>query len=182
MANNNDNSGAPEAEDKTGFEDKSMDELKTLLESEKDVEALQKVNRELFGRATRAEAKLKVEGSGGPAPRTGTNKSDEESAPWEEYAALQASGLSPAEIVEVGKLAKRFHITPSEVLADPVIKAGFDATRKKAQVGARTLPPDRRSSGGSAAPSQGNDKDTPGIKSARESFNSRLSRGEESSD
>ena len=183
MANNDETNGAAGAE-KTGFEDKSMDELKVLLESEQDVEAQKNINRELFGRTSRAEAKLKEGKDRGTPPtvRTDNEDGDDKGAPWEEFAELQAAGYSPAEIVELGKLAKQFHITPREVIANPIMKAGFEAARKKANVGSRTMAPDRRSSGGVAPVSQGNDNDKPGIKAGRDAFNRNLSTGSESSE
>jgi hypothetical protein len=168
--------GAAAAEEKTGFEDKTADELQTLLVSEQDNGVKEKIVREALGRAHRAEAALKDKGTGGAA--TANKKGEEAGNSWDEYAQLQASGLTPADIVEVGKLAKKYHVTPLEVLADPIMKAGFDATRKKATVGSRTFAPDRRvSSGGSAQSSPKNEKDTPGIASARDAFNRNLSSG-----
>ena len=182
MANTEENqNGIAGAEQKTGFEDKAIDELKTLLESETDVEAQKNINRELFGRAKRAEDRLKNEGSGGSAPQGKKKDAEDQANPWDEYAQLQAAGYSPAEIVELGKLAKTLKISPLQVLENPIVKAGFEATRKKATVGTRTLPPDRGPRG-SATPSQGKESDTPGIKSARDSFNRSLSTGDESSE
>jgi hypothetical protein len=173
--------GAAAADEKTGFEDKTADELQTLLASEQDNGVKEKIVREALGRAHRAEATLKERGTGGAA--AAKKNDDEAGAPWEEYAELQAQGLTPADIVEVGKLAKKYHVTPREVLADPIMKAGFDATRKKATVGSRTFAPDRRASGGVAPVSPKNEKDTPGTAAARESFNRTLSSGgDESSD
>ncbi len=189
MADNNDNNNGAAGAEKTGFEDKTNDELEALIASEQDIEAQKKINREVFGRAKRAEEKLKG-GDGGNAGGSGAGAGQPKPKPENgpkisvmEYAELQAQGLSAQDIVEVAKLAQKYHVTPSEVLADPIMKAGFTATRKKAGVDSRTLPPSRRVSGGGSAPvSQGNDKDTPGIKAGRDAFNRNLSTGDESSE
>ena len=170
---------------KTGYEDKPMDELKQLLESEQDVEKQRSINRELFGRAHRAEEKLKGGGDGGTPSRPAIKpESGEKKEAWEELAELQATGLPPADLVELGKLARRVKMTPMEVLNDPIMKAGFLATRKKETVASRTFSPDRRinGGGGSAPRSPVNEKDTPGTASARAAFNSKLSSEEESSE
>jgi len=78
----------------------------------------------------------------------------------DEYAQLQASGLT-RRYCRSGKLAKKYHVTPLEVLADPIMKAGFDATRKKATVGSRTFAPDRRVSSGGSLNLLRRMKDTP---------------------
>ena len=185
MGNDNDNNGAAGA-DKTGYEEKTTDELQTLIESEKDVEAQQKLNREIFSRAKRAETALKKPDEGGNAGAgAGSGQSKPKDAPKIsviEFAELQAQGLTPADIVEIAKLAEKYHVAPSEILADPIMKAGFEATRKKQTVGSRTLPPSRRVGGGNANPSPKNDKDTQGMSAAREAFNRNLASGDESSE
>lgn len=189
MADQNEEKNGSSGAEKTGFEDKTNDELEALIASEEDIEAQKKINREVFGRAKRAEEKLKggdggnAGGSGDGANKPKPKAEDGPKISVMEYAELQAQGLSAQDIVEVAKLAQKYHVTPTEVLADPIMKAGFTATRKKAGVDSRTLPPSRRvSGGGSAAISQGNDKDSSGTKAAREAFNRNLSSGDESSE
>lgn len=186
MAENNGNNGAAGAE-KTGYEEKTTDELKALIESETDVDAQKKLNIEVFNRAKRAEDALKKQNGGGNAG-AGAGDGGQPPKPKDspkisvmEYAELQAQGLTAADIVEVAKLAEKYHVTPAEVLADPIMKAGFEATRKKATVGSRVLPPSRRiSGGGNANPSPENEKDSPGMKAGRAAFNRNLATGDES--
>jgi hypothetical protein len=178
MANEDVFSGIADAE-KTGYEEKSFDELQTLIESEKDIEAQQKLNREVFNRAKRAENALKKQNEGGNADAGmgGSKQQKPSDAPKIsviEFAELQAQGYSPADIVQISKLAEKYHVAPSEVIADPIMKAGFEATRRKAAVGSRTIPPSRRIATGTARPTRGSEKDSEAIKAAREAFNRNL--------
>lgn len=189
MAENNSNNNGAAGAEKTGYEEKTYDELQTLIESEKDVEAQQKLNREVFNRAKRAEEKLKGGNNDGGNAGAGAgvgNQPKPKDAPKIsviEFAELQAQGLTPADIVEVAKLAEKYHVAPSEILSDPIMKAGFEATRKKQTVGSRTLPPSRRvGGGGNANPSPKNEKDSQGMAAARDAFNRNLATGDESSE
>lgn len=165
---------------KTGYEDKPTDELKALIESEQDAEAQKKLNREIFNRAKRAEEALKAgAGKKDPAENGGTSgqpAADKVQISYEDGLALQAEGLSPAEILEMAKIAKRMGVSPVEAYHDPIIKAGFESTRKKDRVASQTLPPSGRVSGGVAERSQDNPNDTPGMKAGRAAFNRRLAR------
>lgn len=168
---------------KTGYEDKPTDELKTLLESETDVEKLKGINRELFGRAKRAEDALKAGGGKKDPAENGGNAgqpaaADKVSISYEDGLALQAEGLSPTEILEMAKIAKRMGVSPVEAYKDPIIKAGFESTRKKDRVASQTLPPSGRVSGRSAERSKENPNDTPGTAAARAAFNRGLAQPE----
>ena len=162
----------------TGYEDKNTDELKDLLESEQDVEKQKLINRELFGRAKRAEDKLKEVGgdAGRNAPAQGTQKKEEKIAiSYEDGLELQASGYNPSEILEIAKRAKRFGVSPAELIQDPTFKAGFEIERKKSSVDSNKLPPSRRMAGmRQAAPTEEQENDSPAIKEARGAFNRNL--------
>lgn len=169
--------------EKTGFEDVPSNELETLLASEKDEAKKGQIVREAVARAKRAEDALKAGGGKKDPPGAGTEGqpagADKVSISYEDGLSLQAEGLSPTEILEMAKIAKRMGVSPVEAYKDPIIKAGFESTRKKDRVASQTLPPSGRVAGRTAERSQENSNDTPGIAAGRAAFNRRLARNDQ---
>lgn len=162
--------------EQTGYEEKPTDEFHKLLESEQDAENVKKLNRELFGRATRAEHKLKeLEGK-----KAAEQKPDIQIT-VSELLALQKLGFTaPEQIEEIVNSANELGTPVLKFINNPISKAGIEAKFKKQRVVSKTLPPSDRFAP-NAEPASEIPNESQGRKTAREAFNRSLAKkgGEE---